>query len=80
MLRYIFSELGLRWTCSIRSEPSFNIGFGVHLRMTNASIHFFRVGVEVDLLNDIRNIFNRLLVADFSAHRSRATEEFSQNN
>ena len=28
--------------------------FGLDLRMTNASTHLSRVGVEVDLLNDIR--------------------------
>ena len=35
-------------------EPSFNNEFGVDLRTTNVSIHFSRVGVGVDLLNDIR--------------------------
>ena len=35
-------------------EPSFNNELGLDLRMTNASIRHSRVGVEVDLLNDIR--------------------------
>ena len=37
-------------------EPSCNNEFGMDFRMTNDSMHFFRAGVQVDLLNRIRTI------------------------